>query len=339
MARDITPIEGADAIEAVKVDGWVCVAKKGEFQIGDIGIYFEIDSFLPASDSRFEFLNKQFITFDNKLGARLRTIRLRGQLSQGLFLPLSLFPELCNKNIGDDVTEELKIEKWEPPISAQLAGEVFGVFPHVIRKTDQERVQNLLAELHEHHGAEFEVSIKLDGSSMTVFRNDNANNEHGERITRYGVCGRNWDLRDTPSNSLWKVVKKNRLHDALNLLNRNLALQGEIIGEGIQENPEKIHGHEFFVFDIFDIDKQEYLGSKERHEIIDFLQKNDFKINHVPVLDNLILNHSVEDLLALADGTSLNPTQKREGLVFKRLDGKFSFKAISNWYLEKHKNR
>lgn len=139
VANALNPIVGADAIEAVRVDGWVCVSKKGEFQVGDKGIYFEIDSFLNGQDERFNFLAKQFITFEGQKGARLRTIRLRGQLSQGLFLPLAKFPELQGMEVGTDVTEMLGVTKWEPPMPAQLAGEVIGVFPHYIGKTDQER--------------------------------------------------------------------------------------------------------------------------------------------------------------------------------------------------------
>lgn len=139
VANNLFPIEGADAIEAVQVDGWVCVSKKGEFQAGDKGIYFEIDSFLPSSDSRFSFLEKQFVSFEGNRGARLRTIRLRGQRSQGLFLPLDKFPELQGKEVGDDVTEMLGVVKWEAPVPAQLAGEVEGGFPNYINQTDQNR--------------------------------------------------------------------------------------------------------------------------------------------------------------------------------------------------------
>jgi RNA ligase (TIGR02306 family) len=329
IANAVTPIPQADAIEAVRVDAWTCVSKKGEFEIGSKGVYFEIDSFLPAEDKRFQFLEKQFIQFNDKIGARLRTIRLRGQLSQGLFLPLSVFPELNGKEVGEDVTEILKIEKWEPIVPAQLSGEIKGGFPSRIKKTDQERVQNLIQEINENSGKEFEVTIKLDGSSMTVFKDQN----------EFGVCGRNWELRETEGNTLWAVTRRNKIFEALESLNRNLAFQGEIIGEGIQGNPEKIKGQEFFMFDIFDIDKSVYLNPIERQEILKSLNEKGFKIKHVPILDNLILNHDVDELLKLADGQSLNKNEKREGLVFKRLDGKFSFKTISNWYLEKHKDR
>jgi RNA ligase (TIGR02306 family) len=339
VANNIFPIEGADAIEAVRVDGWVCVAKKGEFQIGDKGVYFEIDSFLPETDGRFAFLAKQFITFQGQKGARLRTIRLRGQISQGLFLPLSLFPELAQANVGDDVTDALAIEKWEPPIPAQLAGDVYGKFPSWLIQSDQERVQNLLLELEENKGQVFERTIKLDGTSMTVFRNTNATDKFGEVVGRTGVCSRNWDLKESEGNSLWRVARRDRLIEALDFLGRNLSLQGELIGEGIQGNPEKIKGLDFYVYNIQDIDNAVFLGPEERLEVIRVLNENGFAVKSVPVLDEIVLDHTVEELLEMADGASLNPAEKREGLVYKRKDGQFSFKTISNWYLEKHKDR
>lgn len=339
VAKEINPIVGADAIEAVRVDGWTCVSKKGEFQVGDKGIYFEIDSFLNGEDERFKFLSKQFINFENKIGARLRTIRLRGQLSQGLFLPLEKFPELQGLDIGADVTEILGVTKWEPPMPAQLAGEVVGIFPHFIKKTDEERIQNLVQEIEvDNRGQEFEMSVKLDGSSMTVYRFDRATDKMGEVFTDFGVCSRNYNLRESEKNSLWRVARKNRMLEALEFLGRNLAFQGEIIGEGIQGNNEDLKGQEFFLFNIFDIDNQKHLSPAERQEIVKVLNENGFAIKHVPIVGTIVLNHSVDEILAMADGQSLN-NANREGLVFKRMDGQFSFKAISNWYLEKHQNR
>lgn len=339
VANAINPIMGADAIEAVRVDGWVCVAKKGEFQVGDKGIYFEIDSFLNGQDERFSFLAKQFIKFEGVQGARLRTIRLRGQLSQGLFLPLAKFPELQDLEIGTDVTEILGVTKWEPPMPAQLAGEVIGVFPHYIKKTDEERIQNFVQEIEvDNRGQECEVSVKLDGSSMTVYRFDRAVDKEGNTFLDHGVCSRNYNLRESEKNSLWRVARKNRMLEALDFLGRNLAFQGEIIGEGIQGNNEGLSGQDFYLFNIFDIDKQKQLSPAERQEIVKVLNKNGFPIKHVPIIGNIVLNHTVDEILAMADGQSLN-NANREGLVFKRLDGQFSFKAISNWYLEKHANR
>nr|5COT_A Chain A, Naegleria gruberi RNA ligase [Naegleria gruberi]6VTF_A Chain A, RNA ligase [Naegleria gruberi]6VTF_B Chain B, RNA ligase [Naegleria gruberi]6VTF_C Chain C, RNA ligase [Naegleria gruberi]6VTF_D Chain D, RNA ligase [Naegleria gruberi] len=328
-AGEITPIAGAEAIECCHVDGWTCVIKKGEFKQGDRGVYFEIDSFIKEDNDRYPMLSKQVIDYEGQRGTRLRTARLRGQLSQGLFLPMDRFPELASNQVGDDVTEILGITKWEPPISTNLSGEILGEFPTFISKTDQERVQNLIPQIEENKGQKFEVTVKLDGSSMTVYRKDD----------HIGVCGRNWELRETATNAQWHAARRNKMIEGLQFLNRNLALQGEIIGESIQGNLEKLKGQDFYLFDIYDIDKAQYLTPIERQSLVKQLNDNGFTVKHVPILDDLELNHTAEQILAMADGPSLNKNVKREGLVFKRLDGKFSFKAISNAYLEKHKDR
>lgn len=331
LAGQINPIPGADVIVATAVGGWFCVTQKGEFNEGDKGVYFEIDSFLPASDSRFAFLAKNFIIFEEIEGARLRTMKLKGQVSQGLFLPMNLFPELADAQVGDDVTEILGITKWEPAIPAQLAGEVVGPMPSCVKRTDEERIQNLTDQISsEIAGHTFEVTVKLDGTSMTVFNKDGY----------LGVAGRNWELRETEGNSLWKVARKINLIDALQKLGRNLALQGELIGEGIQGNNEKLKGQQYFLFNIWDIDAQSYVSPDERQAIVSQLTELGASIKQVPILEDVTFpeNVTVQDILNMADGASLY-AENREGLVFKRKDGKFSFKAISNWYLLKHADR
>jgi RNA ligase (TIGR02306 family) len=332
----IRPIPGADAIECAIVEGWTVVIKKGEFAVGDRCVFFEIDAFLPLDDPRFAFLEKAAITWNEQRGVRLRTMKLRGQISQGLILPLSQFAEidaLADPALRQrDWAELFGIGKWEPVIPACLSGEVEGAFPSFIAKTDQERIQNLPEVLAANDGLAFEVTVKLDGSSMTVFHNAGA----------LGVCGRNWQLRETPGNSLWRVARENRLLEALATLGRNVALQGEIIGEGIQGNPEKLRGQQFHVFDVFDIDCGSHCGMDERHAIVDALRVLGAGVRTVPLLEVSTLERfggSMAQVLAYAEGPSLNPGTSREGVVFKRLDGGLSFKAISNSYLLKHSDR
>src|SRR5690606_28178781 len=143
--------------EVATVDGWKVVVKKGEFKVGDIAVYFEIDSFLPESDPRYAFLMKSKRTFNGVVGHRLRTIRLRGQVSQGLLLPIHEFPEAWYVSYKT-LDELLGITKWEKPLPSQLAGKVKGYFPSFIRKTDQERVQNLREELEENRDQAFEIT-------------------------------------------------------------------------------------------------------------------------------------------------------------------------------------
>ncbi len=339
----IRPIAGADAIECASVDGWSVVVKKNEFQAGDACVYFEIDSLLSLSDERFAFLAKNKIIWNGKEGVRLRTIKLRGQISQGLILPLSSFPELAGyqstdsqvaltHDLAHDLAQIFGVEKWEAPVPASLSGEIEGAFPSFIRKTDQERIQNLPELLETDANEEFEVTIKLDGSSMTVFHNDEVS----------GIFTRNWWIRESASNSLWRVARKNNLLEALTAYGRKLALQGEIIGEGIQGNPEKLKGQEFYLFDIYDTEQGQYLGKQARSQAITDLRALGASLHEVPCLGNMTLARFEQDIarvLAFAEGPSLNPDTSREGLVFKRVDGGVSFKVISNSYLLKHGDR
>ena len=345
MISDIQPIEGADMIELAIVNGWkVVVAKAVGHKIGNMVVYCEIDSFLPVREE-FEFLRKSsFKKMGGEEGFRLKTIRLRGQVSQGLILPMEIFGDFgWTAYEGLDVTERLGIVKYEPPMPAQLSGVAKGYFPSFIRKTDEERVQNLAKEYSEMKTRTYYVTEKLDGSSATYYMKD------GE----FGVCSRNLELaepeafvegmimcedgieRPRQQNTFWKVAQemkiKEKLEKACKELGRNLSIQGELIGEGIQGNPYKIKGQTLRLYNIFDIDSQEYFGLPM------FLAAAEHTLDLpvVPVLDtHFHLPETIDELIKYADGKSvLYNTTDREGVVIRTLDRKYSFKAISNIFL------
>jgi RNA ligase (TIGR02306 family) len=324
----LRPIPDADAIECAVIGGWTAVVKKGEFEAGDLAVYCEIDSWIPHALAPFLSKGKEPRVFDGIAGERLRTMKLRGQLSQGLLLSRYVaLDKIGEIQVGQDVSELLGIVKYEAPIPAQLAGEVKGMFPGWIQKTDQERIQNLKEEL-EHWKVEkhlWEITEKLDGSSMTVYLRD------GE----FGVCSRNLELKPNPNNSLWKVAIRNNLEGKLRAAGRDIALQGELIGEGIQGNPYKIRGQEFYLFDVYDIDRACYFTPDERKALA--IEHN---INHVPIFGTYETNEltSIDLLLQYAEGNSVIGNiggTTREGLVFKSQDKQCSFKAISNKFLLK----
>jgi RNA ligase (TIGR02306 family) len=328
QASNILPIPDADFIELVQVDGWQCVSKKNEFKVNDLGVYFEINSFLPVED-RYEFLRQSsFRKMIDEEGFFLKTSRFRQQISQGLFLPLKMFPELSHCNLGDDVTDILKIQKYESPIPACIAGEVKGVFPAKIMKSDQERIQNLSSYFERYADEEFEVTEKLDGTSQTVYL------DNGE----FGVCGRNWEYRETSNNSLWQITRTLKLEDILKQLGRNIALQGELVGEGINGNRLKMRGIRFYIYDIIDIDNHKFMLPKDRLEIFNKMVELNPNILHVPILSTeKILQKSMEEILYYANGASvLNPKTLREGVVFKSLNKSITFKAVDNTYLLKN---
>jgi RNA ligase (TIGR02306 family) len=323
---NLRPIENADAIECAVVDGWTVVVKKGEFKVQDYVVFCEIDSWIPTGLAPFltkpEHLPK---VYNGVEGERLKTVKLRGQLSQGLILPTSV---LWSRGISyalenQDVTEILGIQKWEAPIPAQLVGVCRGNFPTAVPKTDEERVQNCSRELADWTELLFEVSEKLDGTSCTFYLDEEGS---------FHVCSWNFDLKETESNTYWKMARKYAVEGNMRLLQlEGFAIQGEIVGEGIQKNNYGIKGQEFFVFKIYNVKTGEYLDNIPRKELCEKL-----KLNQVPVLSYTYRITWLEDILKYAEGPSvLNPANQREGLVFK--SGGISFKAISNRYLLKQK--
>ena len=316
----ILPIPDADAIECAVIGGWKVVTKKGEYRPGDLAVYCEIDSWIPHELA--PFLSKgEPKEYNGVKGERLRTVRLRKQLSQGLLLPYSILGMIGSE--GDDVSEFFNVQKWEAPVNPQLAGQVKGTFPNQIPKTDQERVQNLKRELENYDSVLFEVTEKLEGSSMTCYMIEN----------EFGVCSRNMDLKRDENNTFWKVAIELDIEAKLRKARiANAAIQGELIGPGIQGNIYNLTKHTFRVFDIYDIESGEYLLPEIRQAVTERLG-----IPHVPVLGHIALQADMDYLLETAEGKSLlNPNQEREGIVYKSMNSQFSFKAISNKYLLKN---
>ncbi len=324
---DKSPIEGADAIEKIKVLGWQLVAKKNEFQVGDLCVYFEIDSFLPVLPA-FEFLRKSSFrkSDDGSEGFRLRTIKLRGVVSQGLALPLTeiktenglgeirqntLYPSNNSGAVelseGVELTHAFGVTKYEPPIPANLAGVAIGNTPGWIM-TDETRVQVLQDLLDAYAGTTCYVTEKLDGSSFTAFL-DEEKNVH--------VCSRKLDLlRDAENNSMWKWVLANDVENKLRSLDFRACIQGEIFGEGIQGNPYHQRGQTVRFFNVLDMDKREALGFADFKRVLATLG-----FETVPVLDeNFTLQNNIEHLVEMARGKSvLNDKQHREGFVIRPL--------------------
>ncbi len=358
---EIRAIEGADKICAYVIGGWVIVDQIEKYSVNELVVMCEIDSWIPTELAPFLSKGKEPREFEGVKGERLRTVKLRGQISQGLILPvndcitymesLSTTGDEYHYNIqeGDDFTDALNVKKYEKPITAQLAGIARGNFPSFIPKTDQERVQNLKSELDSwsESGLSFEVSEKIDGTSATFYRNDRLIEDGKDP---YGVCSRNLDLKESEGNTYW-IIARNGVLDALEKAGRNIAIQGEIAGPGIQKSQYNLPKAMFFVFDIFDIDTQKYFTSEERQAFC-----KEYGLTHVPLFATQTLlkeaddtsklfneTTDVQNLLNRATGVSAlnykygSGESLREGLVFKcQTDPSISFKAISNKWLLKY---
>lgn len=330
--KDIVPIEGADAIELVKILGWQCVAKKGEFNKGDKAVYFEVDAFLPVDDKRYEFLVKSSYKKNEIMGEglRIRSQKFRGALSQGLALPVSAFPELNGYDVDVDVSEVLGVKKWDMPEVQGSSGTMMGGRPFGIPQTDETRIQSIDALRQQLLGKGYYISTKMDGTSCTMFViND-----------RDGVCGRNYEYKDDGKCSMWTYAHERKVIEGIRSLNRNLVIQGEFCGEGIQKNRLRLKKPAWYVFNILDGNTMKLLCLDEMLEICEKLN-----LDTVPIEERGdCFNYTLEELLERARGKYPSGLDK-EGIVIRPLVPEFctalgkelSFKVLNNDFLLKEK--
>lgn len=348
---NIFPIEGADRIEVAQINGWKVIQQKGESKVGDLVVYFEIDAFLPVRPE-FDFLRSTSLkVMDGAEGYRIKTRKLKGVVSQGLLLSTSILDGFFVEE-GDDVTELLGVKKYEVAEIHQGFTRTKGNFPSFIPKTDQTRIQNRTSLLQD-NDQRWEITLKMDGSSMTVYHKDGAT----------GVCSRNLELTvdaDTISgNHFVKTAFELGLMNRLKSFGRNVAIQGELMGPGIQGNRENLPHHVYFVYDVWDIDAMRYLSPDERCSLLDTIfpemaptcvfgipeaRNFNVRLRHCPAVTNTedgpyptfsdMGIHTLEGILEFADQESLFH-KIAEGFVFKSKDGQTSFKVINNKYLLK----
>jgi len=329
--HNITPIEGAEKIECVHVLGWQCVANKGQFSIGDKCIYMEVDSFLPVCE-RFEFLRASSFKENEIMGAgfRLKTMKFRGQISQGLVQPLEILPE-GEYEIGDDVTELLGIRKWEIEERVSNDGTVIAEFPSEISKTDELRVQSYPELIEEFKSVKgYYISTKMDGCSVTMYKSGD----------HFGVCGRNYEYADDDKCDMWKYAHEHRIEERLKENNLDdIAIQGEFCGPGIQKNRLNLKTPEWYVFTVTDMKTNTRLSMYKTEEICKLLDLNMVPIEEV---EEEFKYKNVDELLERAKGKYASGRNK-EGIVIRPVEtvysntiaGPLSMKVINNDYLLK----
>ena len=399
---EIKSIVNSDKLDVASILGWKCVVGRNEFKKGDRIVYIEIDSVLPEWNE-FEFLRKScFIDNGIVKGFRIKTIKLRGQYSQGLVLPLSILENKKYKldtrenpiyewKDNQDVTPLLDIVQFQKPIPTYMSGKVKGDFPNFIPKSDETRIQVLQDLLKEYEGTSCYVTEKIDGSSATYYFKDDL----------FGVCSRNLelaqddvsyhekqkfvkridgkyqlvdekgelygDIMDVPpelpkvsENIYWKIARKYDIENRLKLLGRNIALQGEIYGNGLQGNPLKLSEQKLAIFNIYDISKSRYLDYNEMAIILKKLNKiNIYDTNNNEYIDLELVPLVNRDFILVADidylvqyatkNSTINTKCKQEGIVIRPINdiyntnysevckaSRISFKVISPDYLVKN---
>ena len=304
IISDLQPIDGADKIEVATVEGWKVVVQKGLYNVGDKCIYFEIDSVLPLD--KFPELEK--------CSGRIKTIKLRGQISQGYCVQVS---EHFVENIpeGSDVTEFLGVKKYEPKSNegnSMRLGNTAGNFPsHLISKTDEERIQSNMKYLQKMWGEPYEITVKCDGSSCTVGM------DNGE----FFLASRNLKKKYEPEYCTFaKAIEKYDLKSKFETteLSRYI-LQGEVCGPGIQGNKLGLKEVDYFVFNVFDTLNKRMLNTFEQECL-----SVTYGFTLVPFVESgANFSYTVEQLLELSKGKYQGTTNHREGVVIRSYSDKF----------------
>lgn len=357
----------ADSIEELGVLGWVLVAKKGAYKVGDLVIYFEIDSILPE-----ELLKSQGLWDETKgkgvlgknAGNTLKTKKLLGVVSQGLVAPISILAgkqDYLSEN--DDCTDLLGIQKHEEyieeefesgkrikqsfknklirkfkpqlywlsqyiPYFRKFVGFASEPFPNFIQKTDQTRIQNLTKSWEELCMDSYELTEKCEGTSSTYFYNN------GD----FGMCSRNLRKKNDDNTHFGQIEKKHDIFNKLITYKKNIAIQGEICGPGIQGNYYNLPNFHLYIFDVYLIDKRRKALPEERNRILDELGLGSEIRAPVLKISINIDDKSIQEILDDAIVKSvINPKVEAEGKVYKSLYRNQSFKAINNNYLLKQK--
>lgn len=367
----LEPIKNADFIELAQINGWQCIVRKGEFKVGDLGVYLEIDA-VPPNTPAFEFLWKPRPEPPPTL--RIRTKKLKGVISQGLLLPLTSFTEAGPALFveGQDVTEQLGVKKYEVPVKGPRSHAkrvMYGPFAADIPKTDEERIQSSPGLLDELRGLPYVITEKCDGTSATfsidrdgVFRVYSRNWEiepakQPGRLEAFFLAAVRWlallllKRRAGLGNKLrlwvhqrqhrketlyWDVARKYNIETALRAY-PDWALQGEICGPGIQKNRLGLKENELRAFTLYD----KKTGKREPYGVF-----SDFCVhNNIPkcrmVENGLSFAHTLPSLLTFAEGKYEGTANEREGIVVRPLlhthsrilGGALSFKVISNKFL------
>ena len=335
----IEPIDGADRIELAYVLGWQCVVNRGQFQPMDLAVYFEIDSFLPIRPE-FEFMRTSSYRKTDIMGEgfRLRTMKFRGQISQGLLLPISEFSEIAEDiEPGSDVTEILGVRKWEIEEKATTGGTVIGSLPIDVPHTDETRIQAEPDLIRDFAGLEYYISTKMDGSSHSVSIDEDG----------FHVTGHNYEYRDDGKSAFYELVKRDDIETGIRRYYEEnhlqlLTVQGEFCAPGIQKNRVKLSRPEWYVFTIRVDGKR--VGLKKMQEICDELNLQMVPIEEIGS-DLPSRYPTVEALLERADGEYPKGGRK-EGIVIRptepvyndRISAALSMKVVNNKYLLKNED-
>ncbi|KAK7991464.1 hypothetical protein PG988_000258 [Apiospora saccharicola] len=356
----LQPIKGNRHVEIAKIDGWNVIVMKEDYHVGQLVVYFEVDSFLPNTEERFwEYCQPHKVEeYNGQCGFVVKTFMKYGRVTQGIVFPLHAFSEVLEAQqeleakFGDsekattallemDFTATLGVKKYDS-VYFDAAGS-YGRPPPFFPQPGCERAQNVTGLFERFGDTMFQITEKLDGLPMTVYHVRKSSElyralpqDRDSNIKRpeYGVCGRENDYVEHEKSVFWMAAKQQDITNKLKRLGKNLAVQGELCGSSIMSNSMGFAEgqHRFYVFSIYDIDKATWMSADKAFDLCKQLN-----LTHAPIVGRMRLSsfaQSLDQLLQKAEGKGVLG-KNREGLIFRPPNNTWGFKVIANsWLLE-----
>ena len=305
---ELTPIEGADRIVLAKMDGnsWQCVTQKDNFVVGDLAVYFVIDSIVDTNNPVLDFMKAR--------GGVVWPCKFKKKLSQGLLMPLDTLNYWdfdFDVAEGDDVSEltctTKKIRTEDMPNNPEAEGR----FPsNIISATDElnghSQHKAFWAELQ---GIKVDITLKMDGSSGTFLMKD---------LENFRACSRKQMLRPEANNPWNRMATEYDLESVCK--RNNVVIQGEVCGPKLNGNKMGFSKEMLFVFDVMRDDRT-YMNARE---LGDFCRDNGLK--PVPLIDcnRDFAYESWDDLIGVASLMKNGNGKPAEGIVIRATDGRWS---------------
>jgi RNA ligase (TIGR02306 family) len=305
------PNKEVEKLEIGKVKEWPVVIPKGQFKDGDLVVFIQIDSICPKENPYFAFLERQKY--------RIWNAKFKGAPSQGLVCPLSILPRGDSSlriEEGADVTEHLGITKYEKPLDLSICGDAKGGFPtHLIPITDEDNLLNNPETLNEFMGEECYLTVKVDGSSMTIIH------DNGE----VRVCSRRLEQKE--GTGFWKIAEQYDLPNKLKAqMALNIAIQSEACGGKIQGNPLGLSEPCMFVFNVKDITTGKWYGWEEIKSICSLFNIPSVRLVCEPFIfdETWTIAKLQEEANKVVYVTAKGETKKGEGVVLRPTKPKYS---------------
>lgn len=318
--KDLSPIINKDRIEVASIEdmAWKCVVKKGEFKVGDLGVYFSIDTVVDSSNPGIAFMSER--------KSRVRSCKYGGVLSQGLLMPLNIINYWTTEtsfNPGQDISELVKSQKWESPVTYD-SGNARGQLPTILRMSDELNIKSYSKVFDEFKDLEIVLVTKMDGSSKKSFFHNGY----------FGVCSRKLEKIKSETDMFWKTSIKYNIEEKMTKLGKNIAICAELCGGKCNGNKMGLGSLDMFVYDVWDIDNQVYMGYDDIVKLTDILE-----LKRCPLLYRGSMKwNSIEELQEFVNPLKYENGEWIEGAVLRScieryspvLDKRLSVKIIND---------